>query len=52
MTLPAWWIFVCATFMVSAIPGPNMLHIMTRGMRHGILRATFAMAGCMSALML
>ncbi|TZG27900.1 LysE family translocator [Sphingomonas montanisoli] len=51
MTLAHWWIFVCATFLVSAMPGPNMLHIMTRAMRHGVARATFAMAGCMLALL-
>ena len=51
MTLAHWWLFVCATFLVSAMPGPNMLHIMTRAMRHGVGRATFAMAGCMLALL-
>jgi threonine/homoserine/homoserine lactone efflux protein len=51
MTLQAWWIFVCATFLVSAMPGPNMLHVMARGMRYGIGRAVFTMAGCMVALM-
>ncbi len=52
MTLQAWWIFVCATFLVSAMPGPNMLHVMTQGMRHGIGRAIFTMAGCMVALLI
>ena len=52
MSLQAWWIFVCATFLVSAMPGPNMLHVMAQGMRHGIGRAIFTMAGCMVALLL
>ncbi|RVT89122.1 LysE family translocator [Sphingomonas crocodyli] len=51
MSFGHWWVFVCATFLVSAMPGPNMLHIMTRAMRHGVARATFAMAGCMLALL-
>ena len=52
MTLQAWWIFVCANFLISAMPGPNMLHVMTQGMRQGIGRATFTMAGCMLGLFL
>ena len=51
MTLQNWWIFVCATFLISAMPGPNMLHVMTQGMRHGLARASFTMAGCMLALL-
>ena len=51
MTLQSWWIFVCATFLISAMPGPNMLHVMRQGMRHGIVRASFAMLGCMLGLL-
>ena len=51
MTLQNWWLFVCATFLISAMPGPNMLHVMTQGMRHGLARAVFTMAGCMLALL-
>lgn len=51
MTLQSWWIFVCATFLISAMPGPNMLHVMRQGMRHGIGRASFTMIGCMLALL-
>ena len=51
MSLQSWWIFVCATFLISAMPGPNMLHVMTQAMRHGIARAVFTMAGCMLALL-
>jgi threonine/homoserine/homoserine lactone efflux protein len=52
MGLQAWWIFVCATFLVSAMPGPNMLHVMTRAMHFGIGRAAFTMVGCMTGLLL
>lgn len=52
MTLQAWWIFVCATFLISAMPGPNMLHVMTQSMHHGFGRAFFTMAGCLLALLL
>ncbi|KKC26744.1 LysE family translocator [Sphingomonas sp. SRS2] len=51
MSLQSWWIFVCATFLISAMPGPNMLHVMSQGMRHGLPRASFTMAGCMLALL-
>ena len=51
MSLQSWWIFVCATFLISAMPGPNMLHVMTQSMRHGLSRAVFAMAGCMLGLL-
>ncbi|MBD3761750.1 LysE family translocator [Rhizorhabdus sp.] len=51
MTLKAWWIFVCATFLISAMPGPNMLHVMTQSMRYGFRLAAFTMAGCMIALL-
>jgi len=51
MSLQSWWIFVCATFLISAMPGPNMLHVMTQSMRHGFRRAFFTMAGCMLALL-
>ena len=39
MTIQAWWIFVCANFLISAMPGPNMLHVMTQGMRQGVVSA-------------
>lgn len=51
MTLQNWWIFVCATFLISAMPGPNMLHVMGQSMRYGMARALFTMAGCMLALL-
>lgn len=50
MNLHTWWLFVATVFVVSAIPGPNMLLVMTHGARHGLRRSTATMAGCMTAL--
>ncbi|MBY4833640.1 LysE family translocator [Burkholderia dolosa] len=52
MNLHTWWLFVATVFVVSAIPGPNMLLVMTHGARHGLRRASATMAGCLSALVL
>jgi threonine/homoserine/homoserine lactone efflux protein len=52
MSLHTWWLFVATVFVVSAIPGPNMLLVMTQTAQHGLRRATATMAGCLSALVL
>ncbi|MBB5470491.1 threonine/homoserine/homoserine lactone efflux protein [Paraburkholderia sp. CI2] len=52
MTLHTWWLFAATVFVVSAIPGPNMLLVMTHGAQHGLRRASATMAGCLSALVL
>jgi len=52
MSLHTWWLFVATVFVVSAIPGPNMLLVMTVSAQHGLRRASAAMAGCLSALVL
>lgn len=52
MSLHTWWLFVATVFVVSAIPGPNMLLVMTSSAQHGLRRASAAMAGCLSALVL
>ncbi|CAB3736692.1 LysE family translocator [Paraburkholderia rhynchosiae] len=52
MSLHTWWLFVATVFVVSAIPGPNMLLVMTHGAQHGLRRAGATMAGCLSALVL
>ncbi|WP_431821121.1 LysE family translocator [Burkholderia sp. F1] len=52
MSLHTWWLFVATVFVVSAIPGPNMLLVMTHGARHGLRRSSATMAGCLSALVL
>ena len=50
MNLHTWWLFVATVFVISAIPGPNMLVVMTHSAQHTMRRATATMAGCLSAL--
>lgn len=52
MSLHVWWLYVTAVFLISATPGPNMLHVMTQSVRHGPRRALATMAGLMSAVLL
>ncbi len=52
MSLHTWWLFVATVFVICAIPGPNMLVVMTNSAQHTIRRATATMAGCLSALVL
>lgn len=52
MSLHTWWLFVATVFVICAIPGPNMLVVMTTSAQHTIRRATATMAGCLSALVL
>lgn len=52
MSLHVWWIYVTAVFLISATPGPNMLHVMTQSIAHGPRRVLATMAGLMSAVLL
>ena len=52
MSLHTWWLFVATVFVISAIPGPNMLLVMTHSAQHSMRRSTATMAGCLSALVL
>ncbi|MBJ7442916.1 MAG: LysE family transporter [Sphingobium sp.] len=52
MSLHLWWLYVTAVFLISATPGPNMLHVMTQSIAHGPRRALATMAGLMSAVLL
>ncbi|WP_179405450.1 LysE family translocator [Burkholderia guangdongensis] len=52
MSMHTWWLYVATVFVIAAIPGPNMLLMMTHGARHGLRRASATMAGCLSALVL
>lgn len=52
MALHIWWLYVTAVFLISATPGPNMLHVMVQSIQHGPRRALFSMAGLMSAVLL
>ncbi|MCC7005144.1 MAG: LysE family translocator [Ottowia sp.] len=52
MSLHTWWLFVITVSIVSAIPGPNMLLVMTHGAQYGLRRSSATMAGCLLALVL
>ncbi|WP_066798814.1 LysE family translocator [Sphingomonas soli] len=49
MALHTWWLYVTAVFLISATPGPNMLHVTVQSIHHGARRALASMAGLMSA---
>ncbi len=50
MNLHLWGLYCLTVFLISASPGPNMLHIMSRSVELGLRGSFPAMAGCMSAL--
>ena len=52
MSLHTWWLYLATIFVVCAIPGPNMLLMMTHGARYGMRHTTATMAGCLMSLML
>ncbi|WP_297913648.1 LysE family translocator [Thiomonas sp.] len=52
MTLHTWLLYILTVCVISAIPGPNMLLVMSHGARHGLRRSTATMAGCLCALLL
>jgi len=52
MSLHVWWLYFATVFVVSAIPGPNMLLIMAHSAQYGLRRTSASMAGCLSALVL
>lgn len=49
MSIQTWWLYVTAVFLISATPGPNMLHVMSQSIRHGVGRSVISMAGLMLA---
>jgi threonine/homoserine/homoserine lactone efflux protein len=50
MAIHTWWLFAATVFFISASPGPNMLHVMTRSIAHGLGPSIWAMFGCFSAV--
>ncbi|MBB3882352.1 LysE family translocator [Acetobacter oeni] len=50
VTLTTWWLFFSTVFVLCAVPGPNMLHIMARSVELGVRRSVVAMLGCLSAM--
>lgn len=51
MSLQTLWLFMIAVFLLSATPGPNMLHVLSRSVELGFRRSVAAMAGCLLALL-
>ena len=52
MTFETWWLYATAVFLIACTPGPNMLHVMTRSVQVGPKRAGFAVAGCITAVLI
>jgi threonine/homoserine/homoserine lactone efflux protein len=52
MSLHVWTMFIATVFVVSAIPGPNMLLVMTHSARHGLRPSIATMSGCLCALLI
>lgn len=52
MSWDRWWLFVVTVFLISGTPGPNMLHVMARSVRFGFARSVWAMAGCLTAVLI
>ena len=50
MKMHTWWLFVTATFFISAAPGPNMLLVMSQSVRHNFRAAMWSAGGCLTAL--
>jgi threonine/homoserine/homoserine lactone efflux protein len=50
MAWHTWWLFAATVFFISGSPGPNMLHVMTRSIEHGLARSIMAMFGCFIAV--
>ncbi|MBO9669189.1 MAG: LysE family translocator [Sphingobium sp.] len=52
MALQTWWLYVTAVCLISSTPGPNMLHVMTSSVKHGLNRTPATMAGLLTAVFL
>jgi threonine/homoserine/homoserine lactone efflux protein len=52
MNQHVWWMYVATVFVISAIPGPNMLLIMTHSARFTLRSSIATMAGCLTALLI
>lgn len=51
MILPERWrLFVAATVVIAATPGPNMLLVMTSSVKNGFGRSLATMAGCLTGV--
>jgi threonine/homoserine/homoserine lactone efflux protein len=45
-----WKLFVAATIVIAATPGPNMLLVMTSSVGNGFRRSFLTMAGCLTGV--
>ncbi|WP_375591910.1 LysE family translocator [Chitiniphilus eburneus] len=52
MRLDLWLAFVAATLLISATPGPNMLLMLSHGVRYGARATLVTMAGALLGLLL
>ncbi|ATU71521.1 LysE family translocator [Komagataeibacter xylinus] len=52
MAFHTWFLFAATAFVLSAMPGPNMMHVMSVSVRHGVACSVAVMAGCMLAIVL
>lgn len=50
MSLHTWITFFITVFILSGTPGPNMLHILTTSVQHGVKQSIFSMMGCLTAV--
>ncbi|GAB2871291.1 LysE family translocator [Paraburkholderia jirisanensis] len=52
MSLHTWWLCAATAFVGCAIPGPNMLLMITHGAWHGLRGTIPTMVGCLMSLLL
>ncbi|MEY2342562.1 LysE family translocator [Acidithiobacillus sp. IBUN Pt1247-S3] len=52
MSLHLWLLYAATVFVISALPGPNMLLVMSHGALYGWRRSTPTMLGCLTALLM
>lgn len=50
MDIHSWWLFLAGAFFICASPGPNMLQVMSSGVRYGFRPTLCTMAGCFLAV--
>ncbi|EOW2139119.1 LysE family translocator [Stenotrophomonas sp. GD03908] len=51
MDFDTWLLFVASALLLSATPGPNLLHVLDRSVSFGLRRCLFSMGGCLAGVM-
>lgn len=51
MDFDTWLLFVASALLLSATPGPNLLHVLDRSVSYGLRRCLFSMGGCLAGVM-